>query len=103
MATLAQLTSEAVKAFVAKNGEVADRVTHIFPRCYVIARIEDMLMVARPLQDAEPHMRSDEDNGQVVITRFDKSLKAGDWCSVGYAANNSFGDNVAVNAVMNGE
>lgn len=93
-----QQAKAAIKQWCRDNGIKADRVDHIHPRAYVVGyAAAQCLIVSFPWQDSEPHLREiDRKNPLHIVYRFDKTLKAGDWCCTGYVINAVSGESVAV-------
>ena len=88
-----------VKAWCQKQKIVlASNPRHIQPRAYVVGyAAPQCLIVAEPWMDAEPHMRDfTRANPLQTVRRFDKALKAGDWCITAYVTTISSGEVVAV-------
>lgn len=107
MNLLQKKTAKAIREFFGKKNRVTvHKISHIYPRAYVLARpASNCIIVACPPQDAEPHLKqvrtivaSPEDGSRAVYV-FDKSLKAGDWCSVAYVVTETTQECVAVKAV----
>ena len=95
---------KAVKKWCKKNNVVVDKISHIYPRAYVLCKAAGQcLYVVKPIVDAEPQIQNaqkimDSDNGD-SIRDFHKSLKTGSWCSVAYVSSKMGGFSVAIPAV----
>ena len=66
-------------------GELA-AVRHVHPRAYVVAQPAPMcIVVVEPWQDAEKHMREDQEIYPArMIERFETGLTVGSWCCTAY-------------------
>ena len=91
---------QALRLFAARRFKHEVRsVSHVFPRAYVVAKVAvSCIVIAFPWQDAEPQVRDlDKECGGFQWCRdFDMSLKAGDWCAVGYVCMPGHQTHVAV-------
>lgn len=91
-------TRKRIKVWCDKCGIKVTRIRHIHPICYVVGlAAPQCLIVAYPWIHAEKHMREwEKENPLNIINIFDKELKAGDWCSIGYIVTNSYSQLVAI-------
>lgn len=103
MTKLEQMTRTAIREFMQREtSRIVQKVSHVYPRGYVLCRpAAACLIVALPIQDAEPHMKRLKQKGDnsTIVHLFDDELKAGDWCSLAYVSCGSTGEHVAVKAV----
>jgi len=76
-----------------KNLKLTQKPRHIHPRAYVLGYASSKcLIVSTCWTDSEPHLREHTKQYPLsVINEFDESLKAGDWCIVGYGVFESRG------------
>lgn len=104
MTKLEKCTKQAIIAWCNKNHYKPIKLSHIYTRAYIIARpAHCCIIVARPPVDAKPQIKKlqsklSEDNTEMCHV-FDKSLKAGDWCSMAYVSTANSGEPVAIKAV----
>lgn len=84
----------------AKKIKPIGKPRHVYPRAYVVGHAAPLcLIVAVPWPDAEPQLCDiKKANPLTTIHEFDKSLKAGDWCSVGYIVTAGWAQPVAIPA-----
>lgn len=104
MTKLEKATVKAVRDFYMKMNPRTkiDKIRHIHPRCYVVAKPASMcLVVAYPAVDCEPHIKklARQSGLSQTVHIFDDSLTVGDWCSVAYVASIKSGEPVAVRCV----
>lgn len=95
-------TKKRLTAWYKKTTKVTPiSISHIHPRAYVVGKAGGLcLVVATPWVDSEKQVRDfDKENGLKTIRMFDKSLKAGDWCSAGYVSTASVGETIAIPVV----
>lgn len=103
---LEKATVKAIRDWcIANNDKPISRLRHVYPRCYVLGRAaESCLIVACPPIDAEPQIKKARkvltEDGSTSIHLFDKTLKAGDWCSVAYVCFSPRQERVAIHAVQ---
>jgi hypothetical protein len=71
-----------------KNMKLTQKPRHVHPRAYVIGHAASgCLIVLKCWTDSEPHLREHTKLYPLsTINEFDDSLKAGDWCIVGYCS-----------------
>ncbi len=85
---------------------VSDRMTHpirhIYPMAYVVGYAAPRcLVVSMPWPDAEKPLQRDVRNYPLKqVYLFDASLKAGDWCSLGYVSTLGSSETVAIPVVV---
>ena len=97
-----KLNKEAVVALEAwckaQKMKLIGKPRHVHPRCYVVGYAAPAcLIVARNWTDAEPHQKEWEKQYPLhIVRKFDTSLKAGDWCIVGYVSTFGIGEPVAI-------
>ena len=75
---------------------------HIHPRAYVVGYAAPLcLIVAEPWVDSEPQCRAfKKANPFVMLHTFDRTLKAGDWCSTAYVCHGGIQETVAIHVVV---
>lgn len=104
MATnLHKRTIKAVKAWCqSENIELIEQPRHVYPRAYVVGYASaSCLVVAVPWVDSEPQCQElDKANPLTAVYTFDKTLKAGDWCSLAYLCTAVYGGTVAIPVVL---
>ena len=79
----------AIQAWCKKNKmKLIKKPRHVYPRAYVVGyAAPKCLIVSKCWTDSEPHLREHTKLYPLgTINNFDDSLKAGDWCIVGYVS-----------------
>lgn len=100
---LMKRATTAIREWCAKNGKPAESIKHVHPRAYVVGHAAPLcLIVAAPWADSEPQCQAfDKANPMATVHRFDKSLKAGMWCTTGYVIGGGIQEPVAIPVVPN--
>ncbi len=86
---------------------LVSRPRHLYPRCYVVARYGQNLVIALPWADAEPHLidlrsKLQTSSGDFAsVWQFDESLQIGSWCTSAYVCTKSWQQPVAIPLVAN--
>ena len=89
----------AIQAWCAKRKlTLVGRPCHVYPRAYVLGSVaSECLVVAEPWADAEPQMRDlIETHSLRTVRVFDRSLRAGMWCTTAYVCQRDAQETVAI-------
>ena len=78
--------------------QLNSKLRHIHPRSYVVGHAASAcLIVARCWADSEPHTKAwNKQYPLQIVHKFDKSLKAGDWCITAYVSTTGSGEPIAI-------
>jgi hypothetical protein len=103
MTILERKARSAILSFCKSKGHKVQRVRHIHPRAYVLARFApSAIVIGFPWQDSEPHPRELEramGTNSRISNMFEAGIRPGDWVSIGYVVGQHGTWTVAVKAV----
>lgn len=86
-----------IKAAAKKQVKGCLSVSHIFPRCYCVAKpAPSCAIFATPWQDAEKQIRKPEYSSYETVYENVANVQAGDWCALAYVSTSTSGQSYVI-------